>query len=102
MSFVAGMNSIVVNMGQTMPLNMFSVIVGPPTTGKSAAMSKCCMSPLLAIRDDNDLGNFLLERSTTSGMVKCICKQKKAFMASQEIYDFLNKLLKNNEENASG
>ena len=31
-SFVAGMNSIVVNKGQTMPLNMFSVIVGPSTT----------------------------------------------------------------------
>ena len=29
-SFVAGINSIVVNKGQAMPLNMFSVIVGPP------------------------------------------------------------------------
>ena len=60
------------------------------------------MNPLLAIRDDNDMGNFLLERSTTSGMVKCICEQKKAFVVSPEIYDFLNKLLKNDEENASG
>ena len=42
-SFVAGMNSIVVNKGQTMPLNMFSVIVGPPTTGISAAMSECIL-----------------------------------------------------------
>ena len=76
-SFVAGMNSVVVNKGQTMPLNIFSVVVGPPTTGKSAAMSECCMNPLLAVRDDNDMGNFLLERSTISGMVKCICEQKK-------------------------
>lgn len=101
-SFVAGMNSVVVNKSQTMPLNMFTVVVGPPTTGKSAAMSECSMNPLLAVRNDNDMGNFLLERSTTSGMVKCICEQKKAFVASPEIYDFLNKLLKSDEENASG
>ena len=33
-SFVAGMNSVVMYKGQTMPLNTFSVLVGPPTTGK--------------------------------------------------------------------
>ena len=35
-------------------------------------------------------------------MIQCICEQKKAFVALPEIYDFLNKLLKNDEENASG
>ena len=55
------------------------------------------MNRLLATRDDNDMGNFLVERSTTSGMVKCICEQKKVFVASPEIYDFLNTLLKNDE-----
>ena len=83
-SFVAGVNSIVVHKGQSIPLNMFSVIVGPQTTSKSAAMSQCCMNPLLAVRDDNDMGNFLLERSTISGMIKCICEQKKAFVGHQK------------------
>ena len=35
-------------------------------------------------------------------MIKCICEQEKAFFASPEMYDFPNKLLKNDEENASG
>ena len=78
------MNSIVVHKGQSMPLNMFSVIVGPPTTSKSAAMSECCMNPFLTITNDNDMGNFLLERSTTSGLVKCICEQKKHSLRHQK------------------
>ena len=40
-------------------LNLYSVVVGPPTTGKSQAMKECSMDPLIAVRDNNDLGDFL-------------------------------------------
>ncbi len=101
-AFVVGNNSLIRNGGQTMPVNLFSIVSGPPTTGKSVALSKVCMEPLITLRDSNDMGNFVLERCTSSGMVKCLSEQKKAFVASPEVYDFLNKLLKNDEDNSSG
>lgn len=101
-AFVIGNSSLIRNAEQTMPINLFSVVIGPPTTGKSVALNKCCMEPLITLRDNNDMGNFMLERCTSSGMVKCLSEQKKAFVASPEVYDFLHKLLKNDEEKASG
>ena len=101
-AFIVGTASLIARRDQLMPLNLYTVVVGPPTTGKSIALSKSCMEPLITIRDDNDIGNFLLERSTSSAMVKCIAEQKRIFIASPEIYDFLNKLLKNDENHGTG
>ena len=69
-AFVVGNNSLIRKGGQTMPVNLFSIVNGPPMTGKSMALSKVCMEPLITLRDSNDMGNFVLERYT-SGMVKC-------------------------------
>ena len=86
----------------SMPINLYSVVVGPPTTGKSQAMKECAIDPLVAVRDDNDLGNYLVERCTASALIKCLSEQKKAVVVSPEIYDVLNKMMKHDEENGSG
>lgn len=101
-AFVAGLNgsSVSSNSGHTIPFNLYSVVVGPPTSGKSQALKVCTIDPLVAVRD-NDLGNFLVERCTTSALVKCVSEQKRAVVVSPELYDVLNKMLKNNE-NGSG
>ena len=44
----------------------------------------------------------LVSPTTSSGLVKTISKQGKAFVASPELFDILNKLLKNDEDNATG
>ncbi len=60
------------------------------------------MDTLIAVRDNNDLGDFVLERCTTSALVKCISDQKRGVVVSPEVYDVLNRMLKNEEENGSG
>ncbi len=77
-AFVTGLNGTTVSSSteHRTTLNLYSVVVGPPTTGKSQAMKECAMDPLIAVRD-NDLGDFVLERCTTSALVKCISDQKK-------------------------
>ena len=101
-AFLVGTGSLIARGDQLMPLNLYTVVIGPPTTGKSIALSQCSMEPLITIRDDNDIGNYLLERCTPSAMIKCVAEQKKVFIASPEIYDFLNKLLKNDEDHGTG
>ena len=103
-AFVTGLNGTTVSSSTDCrtTLNLYSVVVGPPTTGKSQAMKECAIEPLIAARDDNDLGHFLLERCTTSALLKCISEQKRGVVVSPEVYDVLNKMMKNEEENGSG
>lgn len=49
-----------------------------------------------------DLNDSIISTATSSGLVKSICKNEKGILLSPEIYDCLNKLLKADEENASG
>ncbi len=103
-AFVTGLNGTTVSSStdHRTTLNLYSVVVGPPTTGKSQAMKECAMDPLIAVRDNNDLGDFVLERCTTSALVKCVSDQKRGVVVSPEVYDVLNRMLKNEEENGSG
>ena len=81
------------------PLNLFTMSVGHPGTGKSPAIEVI----LSALREIDCISKDTLVSSTTSsGLVKTLSKQGKGFIASPELYDILNKLLKNDEENASG
>lgn len=72
------------------PLNLYTMSVGHPGTGKSPVIE----TVLAALRD--------VSTTTSSGLVKTISKQGKAFVASPELFDILNKLLKNDEDNATG
>ena len=81
------------------PINLFTIFIGHPGTGKSPAIEKI-INPL---RENPEIGTeILISRSTSSGLVKLLAKHGKAFVCSPEIYDFLIKLLKNDDETASG
>ena len=98
-AFVAGMNNsaVAVSPDHQVPFNLYSMIVGPPTTGKLQALGECALQPLITVREARDLGNFIVERCTSSALTN-----KKGFLCSPEIYDVLNKLLKSDEENGTG
>ncbi len=66
------------------------------------AMKECSVDPLILIQDNCDIGNFVVERCTSSALVKALSEQNKATVLSPELYDILNKLLRNDEENGSG
>ena len=81
------------------PLNLYTMSVGHPGTGKSPAIEMV----LAALREvDTITKETLVSATTSSGLVKTISKQGKAFVVSPELFDILNKLLKNDEDNASG
>ena len=55
-----------------------------------------------ALQDDQDLGDVIIQKCTSSGLVKTISQQGKGFLLSAEIYDELHKLLKSDEESDKG
>lgn len=72
--------------------------VGHPGTGKSPAIE----TVLATLRDIDTISKeTLVSTTTSSGLVKTISKQGKAVVVSPEIFDILNKLLKNDEDNAT-
>ena len=80
-------------------LNIYTMIVGHAETGKSPAVKT-----VLAVLRDIDCTNkdTPVNATTSPGLMKTISKQGKAFLASPELFDILSKLLKNDEDNASG
>ena len=85
-----------------MPLNIYSIFVGPPTTGKSQAIKECAITPTAAVARENDASGCVIQKCTSSGLVKTVAEQEKGFLLSAKIYDILYKLLKSHEENATG
>ena len=81
------------------PINLYMMFVGYPGTGKSPAVQSVIKS--LQNVDCID-AETLISSTTSSALTKTLSKQGKAFLASPELYDVLNKLLKNDEDNASG
>lgn len=72
-------------------LNIYTMTVGHVGTGKSPAVE----TVLVALRDIDYINRDTLASATTScGLVKTIFKQGKAFLASPELFDILNKLQK--------
>ena len=79
------------------PLNLYTV--GHLGTGKSPAIE----TVLATLHDvDTITKETVVSAMTSSGLVKTISKQGKAFVASPELFDILNKLFKNDEDNATG
>ena len=95
-SFVVGLNSLISHNEQTFPCNLYTMVIGPPTTGKSPAMKECAVDPLVLIRDNCDIG------CTSSALVKVLSEEKKAMVLSPELFDVVNKMLKNDEDHGSG
>ncbi len=83
------------------PTNLYFIFVGYLGTGKSAAIEHGCMKPLHKIMQE-DFNNCVIERSTSSGLVKHLANNGNGFIVSPEVYDVLYKLLKSGEETCSG
>ena len=67
-------------------------------TGKSSAIQYTAQEPLehLALND------YIISKSTSSGFVKRLRTKNKAMILSPEVFDIINKLLKSDEDNATG
>ena len=100
-SFIGGSASTLVTTTQEMPLNIYSIFVGPPTTGKSQAIKECAVSPMTAVVTETDSSSSVIQKCTSSGLVKTFADNKKGFLMAGEICDVLLKLLKSDEEQAS-
>ena len=101
-AFIASCGATISNNHHQAPMNLFILFVGPPTTGKSQAVKEAAVAPIVTIIENADLQNFLLEKCTSSALAKVLSDVGKGFVASPEIFDFLNKLLKSDDENATG
>ena len=80
--------------------NMFSLFVGYPGTGKPASVDHAATTLVLSITKADE--TLLVGRVTSSALIKHIADNGKAYVVSCEIFDALNKLLKSDEETASG
>ncbi|PFX14489.1 hypothetical protein AWC38_SpisGene21343 [Stylophora pistillata] len=81
---------------------LYSIFVGPPTTGKSQVIKECAISPMESVTAEADSASPVIQKYTSSGMIKPVAHIKRGFLLSAEIYDVLFKLLKSDEENATG
>lgn len=101
-AFLASKHSLISHKNHDMPFNLFILFVGPPSTGKSQALKHAAHLPMSTIIENQDLTNFLLDKCTSSGLAKTVAQNKLGFVVSPELFDLLNKLLKSDDENATG
>ena len=83
------------------PTNLYTIFVGYPGTSKSSAIDHGCIKQMENTLQA-DVNGCLLDRTTSSGLVKHLSKNGTAFIVSSEVSDVLNKLLKSDEETCSG
>ena len=101
-AFILTKNNATVKTGpnhQQLP-NIFALFVGYPGTGKSASVDHTATMPILSITKPDE--TLLIGRATSSALVKQITNNGNAYLVSLEIYDALNKLLKSDDETATG
>ena len=67
-------------------------------TGKSSAIQYAAQDPL----ENLDFTDAIISKTTSSGLVKLIANKKKGIILSPEVFDIINKLLKSDEDNATG
>lgn len=70
--------------------------------GKSQALKEASLQPLHDLQDERDLANTIIEKCTSAALVKTVADNEKAFVVSPELFEVINKLLKSDEDNATG
>ena len=101
-AFVASTGSLISHKQHEIPFNLYFIFVGPPSTGKSQALKEGANLPMSTLIESEDIPNFLLDKATSSGLAKTVADNGKGFVVSPEVFDLLNKLLKSDDENATG
>eukprot|EP00112_Aurelia_sp_Birch-Aquarium-sp1_P015223 Seg3357.2 transcript_id=Seg3357.2/GoldUCD/mRNA.D3Y31 product="hypothetical protein" protein_id=Seg3357.2/GoldUCD/D3Y31 len=76
--------------------------MGPPTSGKSQAIKECSTTPIENIAEEFDWSCVIIGKCTSSALSKSLSSLKMGFMVSSEIFDVFHKLLKSDEDTASG
>ena len=66
-AYVAGINSKISSNGREMPLNLFTIFMGPPGTGKSQVLKQCTQESIDAICEERGVDNLGLHKCTPSG-----------------------------------
>ena len=101
-AFIASTICTIESFGATFPINMYSIFMGPPTSGKSQAIKDCNTSPVENLAEEFNWGGVIISKCTSSALSKCLSSLKMGFMMSSEIFDVFHKLLKSDEDTASG
>ncbi|KAJ8048277.1 hypothetical protein HOLleu_00528 [Holothuria leucospilota] len=88
--------------GHTQNSNIFQLVVGPPSTGKSQALKKFALDPVKTLAEDLDIPDPIIHKSTLSGLTRKLSENKEGFFVSAEIFDSLSRLFKpDNDTNDS-
>jgi len=69
--------------------------------GKSQPLKEASLKPLHDLLDERDLPNTIIEKCTSAALVKTVADNE-AFVVSPELFEVINKLLKSDEDNATG
>ena len=91
-AFMAGTATTLKTATQEMPLNIYSIFVGPPTTGKSQAIKECAISPMASVTAEADSASPVIQKYTSSRLIKTVADNNRGFLLSAEIYHVLFKL----------
>ena len=94
--------SLIKHKHHEIPFNLYFIFVGPPSTGKSQALKEGALEPISTLIENDDLVNCLIEKCTSSGLAKTVAGNGKGIVVSPELFDLLNKLLKSDDDNATG
>lgn len=81
--------------------NLYVVFVGPPSTGKSQAISSACLDPLNTVVTARDGKPVVIGKSTSAGLIQKLSEGSQ-IIVSGEIFDVINKMVKNDGDTASG
>ena len=67
-------------------------------SGKSSAIQYATQDLL----EHLELTSSIISKTTSSGLVKLLANEHQGFILSPEVFDILNKLMKSDEDNATG
>ena len=76
-AFMAGTATTLKTATQEMPLNIYSIFVGPPTTGKSQAIKECAISPMASVTAEADSASPVIQKCTSSRLIKTVAENNR-------------------------
>ena len=85
MAFIAGSASTVSTETQEMPLNLYSIIFSLPTFGKTQTNKEYAISPMVAVFSKKDLPNTVIQKYTSSGLIKTVAHNTKGYPLSGKL-----------------
>lgn len=101
--FITGLNCYLVTpSGQETKPNIFHLICGPPSTGKSQAVKCSAIDVINTLSKEKGYTNPIIQKCTSSGLTKILSSEHKGYMVCTEIFDVLYKLLRGDGDVSSG